>query len=217
MQAQRVLVALRAACAFVVGAPTLSLRAVRGAAVAMALALSLAAPSPARADVLEAPVILVAAPAMSDPLYETSVIVVTPLGGGGHVGFIVNRPSGFVLLDHRPGGQDLTVPIYIGGSLMPDVIVALVQGPIHPGGHSVPVLPGLYAANEADVLKRIIAERQPARFVAGMVAWRAGQLEAEIERGGWYVLEPDVRLLRKPPEALWEELVHRSERRRQAL
>ena len=217
MHAQLVLVALLAACAFVLGVPTLYLRSLRAAAVPMALALSLAALSPARAEVLEKPVILVAAPTMSDPLYESSVIVVMPLGGGQHVGFIVNRPSGFALVDHRPGGQDLKVPVYIGGPLNPDVLFALVQGPANPGGRSVPVLPGLYAANEPEVLKRIIAERQPARFMAGLVAWPAGELQAEIDLGGWYVLEPDVQLLRMPAEALWEELVRRCEQGRHTL
>jgi putative AlgH/UPF0301 family transcriptional regulator len=76
------------------------------------------------------------------------------------------------------------------------------------------LMPGLYAAFDGDTVDRII-ESQPerARFVAGLVAWRPGELREEIKRGLWYVLKPDAALvLRKPTDGLWEELVQRLER-----
>ena len=38
-------------------------------------------------------VVLVAKPALQDPLYGSSVLIVAPLGDAQHVGFIVNRPT----------------------------------------------------------------------------------------------------------------------------
>ena len=35
---------------------------------------------------------------------------------------------------------------------------------------------------------------------------------AEIDRGAWYVLEPDAALVMRPPEGLWEHLVRRAQR-----
>lgn len=74
-------------------------------------------------------------------------------------------------------------------------------------------LPDLFVAFDGATVDRIIeTEPERARFVAGLVAWRAGELREEIERGLWYVLEPDAALvLGKPAEGLWEELVRRSE------
>ena len=89
---------------------------------------------------------------------------------------------------------------------------AMVQRPESPGGHSLALMPGLYLAFDVAVLDRII-ETEPARarFVAGLVAWREGELAAEIEAGAWYVLKPDAALVMRDPDGLWEELVRRSQ------
>ena len=46
---------------------------------------------------LSKPVVLVAKPELRDELYGSTIIVVTPLGGDQHVGFIVNRSTGITL------------------------------------------------------------------------------------------------------------------------
>jgi putative transcriptional regulator len=58
-----------------------------------------------------------------------------------------------------------------------------------------------------------VIENEPthARFVAGLVAWRSGELQEEIKRGAWYVLAADAALVLRKPEGLWEELVRRAE------
>ena len=46
----------------------------------------------------------------------------------------------------------------------------------------------------------------------GTVVWNPGELEEELKRGAWYVLEPDPEVvLRRKTEGLWEELVHRAQ------
>lgn len=163
------------------------------------------------ADVdVDKPLILVAKPELRDPLYGTSVLVVRPLGGDQHVGFIVNRPTSFTL--------GTTAPIYLGGPVEPELIFALVQRKTNPGGKSIQIAPGLYAAYDGAVLDGIIKSKpQSARFIAGLVAWKPGELAAEIERGAWYVLEPDAALVMRNPEGLWEELVRRSQRIRNTI
>ena len=72
------------------------------------------------------------------------------------------------------------------------------------------VVPGLSSLPLLLLRREPRAWRGPftARFVAGLVVWRRGELRQEIERGAWYVLPPDAHLaLRKPSEGLWEELV----------
>jgi putative transcriptional regulator len=167
------------------------------------------------ADISEA-VILVAKPQFRDEMYASTILVVKALGEDQHVGFIVNRPTPFTLgglfPDHRPS-QKVIDPVYLGGPFSAQHLFALVRRPDSPGGNSLQLLPGLYVAFDGDTVDRII-ESQPeqARFVAGMVAWRPGELRAEIKRNFWYVLEPDAALaLRKPTDGLWEELVRRSE------
>jgi putative transcriptional regulator len=163
------------------------------------------------ADVdVDKPLVLVARPELRDPLYGAAVLVVRPVGGDEHVGFIVNRPTTFTL------GK--AIPVYLGGPVEPETIFALVQRNSTPGGHSIEIAPGLYAAHEGAVVGDIIkSEPQHARVMAGLVAWRTGELREEIERGAWYVLEPDAALVTREPEGLWEELVRRSQRIRDTI
>jgi putative AlgH/UPF0301 family transcriptional regulator len=98
------------------------------------------------------------------------------------------------------------------------LVFALVQRPDSPGGHAVALTPGLFAAFDAEEVERIIeSEPDRARFVAGLVAWRPGELSAEIDAGAWYVLGADAALVMRKPEGLWEELVRRSQRADNAI
>ena len=172
----------------------------------------------AQAADLSKGMILVAKPELQDALYGSSILVVAPVGGDQHVGFIVNRPTNVTLGDMFPQdgpSQKVVDPLYLGGPNNPAVIFALVQRAESPGGHSFQLMPGLYAAADADTVDSIIrSEPEHARFVAGLVIWQSGELREEIERGAWYVLAPDAQVaLRKPSEGLWEELVRRSKLR----
>src|SRR5260370_1139445 len=134
--------------------------------------------------------------------------------GDQHIGFIVNRPTeltlGKIFPDDGPS-QKVVDPVYLGGPVGTQVIFALVQRLDSPGGRSLEVMPGLYAATDAETVDSIIrTESNHARFVAGFVAWQPGELRLEIERGAWYVLSPDPALAPRKPEGLWEELVRRS-------
>jgi len=166
------------------------------------------------ADLAE-PLILVARPEVEAPMYKSTVLVVTPLGGDRHVGFIVNRPTGLTLAKVVPEyapAKKISDPVYQGGPELSSIIFALVQRVSSPGANAFEVIPGLYAVHDVDVLHRIIeSEPQRARFVAGLVTWRAGELRAEIDLGAWYVLEPDAALVMRPPEGLWEHLVRRAQ------
>lgn len=186
----------------------------RAALVAFLFAFSI--PLAGAAD-LDRPLVLVAKPDLRDQLYGTSVLVVAPLGGGQHVGFIVNRPTGVTLGALFPddaASQKVVDPVYLGGPVGLQNIFALVQRKQSPGGNSFEVMPGVYAAFESAVVDQIIqSDPQHARFVAGLVAWRPGELKAEIDLGAWLVLEPDAALVTRNPEGLWEDLIRRSQRR----
>jgi len=185
-------------------------------------ALLVAAAVAAHGQELSGSVILVAKPALKDAIYGSTVLIVTPLGADQHAGFIVNRPTdvslGQIFPDDGPS-QKITDPVYFGGPFGAQVIFALVERSTSPGGKSFEVVPGLYAAFDAETVDRIIvAESDRARFVHGLVVWQAGELQAEIDRGFWYVLAPDAHLaLQKPTQDLWENLVRASVLRRNSI
>jgi putative transcriptional regulator len=167
------------------------------------------------AEDLSQPLILVAKPQLRHPLYSSSILVVKPFGVRQHIGFIVNRPTDFTLgkifPDHGPS-QKVSDPIYLGGPVDAQAIFALVHRPDTPGGNSIEIMPGLFAVLDAATVDKII-ETDPghARFVAGLVVWRPGELEREIKQGAWFLHDADAKLAMREPKGLWEELVRKSD------
>jgi putative transcriptional regulator len=178
--------------------------------------------SPARPADLAESIVLVAKRQLQDKLYGSTILIARPIGADRHVGFILNKPTqmtlGKLFPSHGPS-QKVLDPVFLGGPVSPEVIFALVQGKDSPGGRSIRILDDLYLAIDSEVVDRVIEKQAAqARFFAGMVLWRPGELSEEVRRGLWYLVDPKADLvLRKQTENLWEELVARSERKANAI
>ena len=172
---------------------------------------------PAAAADLDGPVILVAKRQLQDRFYGATILVVRPIGQEQHIGFIVNRPSqvtlGQLFPQHAPS-RKVPEPVFVGGPINSESIFALVQTSKNPGGRSVRLSDNLFVVIDGKLVDDVI-EKNPshARFVAGLVAWRSGELDEEIKRGAWHVLTADSGLVLRRPEGLWEELVRAAELR----
>jgi putative transcriptional regulator len=182
----------------------------------LAAGVAIASAIPARAaEPAEEPVMLVARPALRDRLYGATILITKPLGNGGHMGFIVNKPTpvtlGKLFPDHAPS-QKVTDPVYLGGPVKTEVLFVLVQGRDSPGSGAMQLMPDLHLVVERALVDRIIeGGAGKARFFAGTVLWAPGELRSEIDKGFWYVHDADPGLmLRKSTNGLWEELVKRS-------
>jgi putative transcriptional regulator len=171
--------------------------------------------APAAAADISEPVILVAKRQLQDRFYGATILVARPLGGEQHIGFIVNRPTkvtlGQLFPQHGPS-QKVPEPVFVGGPINSESIFALVRTRKNPGGRSVKLLDDLFAVIDGNIVDNVIEnESSKARFVAGLVAWRTGELRDEIKRGAWFVLDADPALVLRKPEGLWEELVRNAE------
>jgi putative transcriptional regulator len=179
--------------------------------------LALCAPLAEATDLTQT-VLLVAKRELHDRLYGASILIAKPIGDARHVGFIMNKPTNMTLgklfPKHGPS-QKVIDPVYLGGPMGPEVIFAMVKDLKSPGGRSMQLANGVYLAYDSAVVDRIIeTEPQQARFFAGMVLWAPSELDEEVRRGLWYVLDPQPELfLRKTTDSLWEELVDRCERK----
>ena len=172
-------------------------------------------PLPAAAADISEPVVLVAKRQLKDRFYGATILVTRPLGGEQHIGFIVNRPTkvtlGQLFPQHAPS-QKVPDPVFVGGPINSESIFALVRTSKNPGGRSVKLLDDLFAVIDGNIVDNVIEnDAAKARFVAGLVAWRAGELRDEIKRGAWFVLDADPALVLRKPEGLWEELVRNAE------
>ena len=166
--------------------------------------------SAARAQDSGKPLLLVASPTLQGP-YQQTTLVAVPVDGR-YFGFILNRATDVKLSTLFPGhapSAKIAGPVYFGGPEMNDALFAVVPG--DPGEQSLQLFGDLYVTNRAAAIDRIIEQKpNDARYFAGFVGWMPGELENEIERGLWYVTEPDASLvLRRDTSGLWEELVKR--------
>ena len=155
--------------------------------------------------------LLVATAALNNSSYRRTVILSVPIDGDRHFGIIVNRPSKRTLAElfpeHAPSKQ-VTEPVFFGGPMSQRAIFALVRRAETPGRGALRVMDGLFLAITANTVDRII-EQMPrqARFYAGDVIWRPGELKDELGDGYWHVMDADPDLLfRKDTQALWDEL-----------
>jgi len=182
----------------------------------VALFCALLAPLAARAapDTTE-PLMLVAQPELASEIFGSSILFVRPLADGSHIGLIINRPSTAKLGDIFPEDEPskkVADPIFLGGPEGYNRVFALVDKRDTAGKGALQMMPGVFLVSESKDIDRVIAsDPEHARFFLGLVTWRPGQLDEELDRGFWYADKADAKLvLEKKTEGLWEELVRRS-------
>ncbi len=163
--------------------------------------------------------LLVATPMLGDPNFRrTVVLVVEHEPEQGTLGVVLNRPTkvpvGQVLEPWTELATDPSV-VFTGGPVSPTSALALAHVPgtdepvgWHPlEGPAVARLglidldapPGLLAAAIVSL-----------RVYTGYAGWSAGQLQAEIQEGAWYVLpaEPSDAFCAEPGQ-LWPAVLRR--------
>ncbi|HYL22988.1 MAG TPA: YqgE/AlgH family protein [Burkholderiales bacterium] len=156
--------------------------------------------------------LLVATDRLAGSPYEEIVLLVAPIEQGGHVGFIVNRPTKVKLQDlfpeHAPSRKVLS-PIYVGGPVLPEAVIALARKAPKGDGTVIALMPGLVAVLDRASVDRVI-ETTPneAHYFVGMVIWAPGELAGEIRDGAWRVRPASAdAVLAANPAALWQQLV----------
>jgi putative transcriptional regulator len=160
---------------------------------------------------LSRPVILVASDRLAGSPFEQAVILATPLPQGGHMGFVVNRPTGVKLESLFPGqasARNVVDQVYAGGPVLSSVVFAVTRKPPVDGSKAVPLMPGLVAVMDEETVDRII-ETTPndARYFVGLMVWAPGELDEEVGKGAWEVRPPSVEtVLPAHSTDLWKSL-----------
>jgi len=185
------------------------------------LLLVLAVPVAHAADPLANGVFLIAAPDLQDPNFRETVVLITlPEPGGGPLGVIVNRPTERTLAQIFPENAALKASpekLYAGGPVARTGLLFVFRASEAKPG-ALRVLDTLYLSGRVEILSDLLARERPAeglRIFAGYAGWAPGQLQAEIARGGWYVLPADPAYIFHPePARVWSELVGKAVSRR---
>ena len=162
--------------------------------------------------------LLIAKRTLLDPNFAKTVVLVTQTEAASTVGVIINRPSTLELsqlLSPEFPTQNYRRPVYFGGPVMRQALIAVYRSETVPAAAAFHVLKNIYLTMHPDNIKLLLATPEAQyRLYAGFSGWAPLQLQSEFMRDGWYILPADEAMVfRKSAEGLWEELVDRAERR----
>lgn len=165
----------------------------------------------ALADDASQSVTLVATEALEGTSFEQTVIVAAPLPDGGHLGFIINRPTDVKLATLFPddaSSRRVRAPVSYGGPILPSAVFAVTHKAPDADSDIVTLMPGLVAVLDAAGVDRILATTpNDARYFVGMIVWGPEELGAQVDGGAWDVRPTDPKLvLRAKSGRLWQEL-----------
>jgi putative transcriptional regulator len=164
-------------------------------------------------------VLLVAAPGHGGEAFAESVLLLKRHARGGTVGVVINRPTETRVDAIFPGGRapdTLAERVYAGGPSDPEQLVFLVRTRSHSPSNALHVFDRVFLAHDLELLKNILHHPVPLaglRVFRGHARWARGELEAEIARGAWYLVEADADgLFTDDPATLWQRLVQQIEK-----
>jgi len=154
--------------------------------------------------------LLVSSPALIDPNFRKTVVLIAHHDDEGAMGLVLSRPSdvpaveAVPLLGGMPGATD---PVFVGGPVQPEAFmvlaefddVALAAAPIIDG---LGFMPADAEPEELSILRL--------RLFAGYTGWSGGQLEEELAEDSWIVVDAETDdAFADDPDELWRTVVHR--------
>jgi len=142
--------------------------------------------------------LLVAMPGIGDPRFDHAVIMMCQHTPEQAMGLIVNKPKQALtlgdVLDHlgiAPREELGSRIVMDGGPVRPDRGYVLHSPDFAAADATQEVAPGISLTATRDVLEAMANETAPQRFVLalGCSGWGAGQLEDELRKNAWLVVD----------------------------
>jgi putative transcriptional regulator len=103
--------------------------------------------------------------------------------------------------------------LYIGGPVGMDEMFLLIRtsGQLEESLH---VFGNVYMSMSRNILQRMVEKGQGGedlRIYVGYAGWAPGQLEGEVSRGDWHVVDADAgTIFEREPSGIWPELIKRA-------
>ena len=164
--------------------------------------------------------LLVSVPTLHDPNFFRSVVFMIEHADEGAVGVVLNQPSETRLVDVLPewaAASALPAVAFVGGPVQPqDALIGLARftprgGAGEEGADAWQPLLGRIGivdlGRSPDEARGAI---EAVRVFAGYSGWGPGQLDRELEQGGWFVVDADPDdILTPDPASLWRVVLRR--------
>jgi putative transcriptional regulator len=158
--------------------------------------------------------LLVASPDLVDPNFRRTVVLVLTHDAEGAVGLVLNRPTDIAIGEALPRWVDVTAPpacLYVGGPVQPDAAIGLGFG----GTVGDDPLLGLMGAVDLDGEPDT---HRAVRVFIGYAGWGPGQLDSELARDDWLVVDAEIGdVSTAAPAALWRDVLRRQRGRASLL
>ena len=167
-------------------------------------------------DIETAGRLLVSSPAMSDLNFDRTVVLMLDHTDEGAIGVVLNRESPIELLDAVPQWAGLAADprvVFIGGPVSQGSVIALARADLPAAGPELTAVTS--STGVLDVSKDPADLTTPVdhiRIFSGYSGWGAGQLDAELRAGGWFVVDAaEADPFCTDPDRLWADVLKRSE------
>jgi putative transcriptional regulator len=155
--------------------------------------------------------LLIASPALEDPNFDRSVVLITEHGEEGAMGIVLNQPSESEVAAVIPELESIAgpEPIFVGGPVQPEALVVLGEFS-DPDKAAWIVVAGVGLVSAQTDLEELPDSVRRGRVYAGFSGWGPGQLEDEIDEEAWIVEAPlPGELFPEDPDTLWSDVLER--------
>ena len=164
---------------------------------------------------VRAGMLLVATPALLDPNFVDTVVLLLDVDENGALGVVLNRPSAVPVADVLADWGDVVAEpevLFHGGPVSTEgaLAVALLrtEDDVPVGFREVSGQLGLVDLDTP--IELLDGSLQGIRIFAGYAGWGAAQLDGEIAEGSWYVVPSQpLDVFRLDPSELWRDVLRR--------
>ncbi len=164
---------------------------------------------------VQAGMLLLATPALLDPNFSETVVLLLDADENGALGVVLNRPTGVPVGEVLRDWVDVVAEpevLFQGGPVSTEgaLAVALLRD-----GGDAPVgfraVHGPLGLVDLDTPVPLVEGTLAGlRIFAGYAGWGAEQLEGEIAEGSWYVVPAELAdAFRLDPDGLWRDVMRR--------
>ena len=158
--------------------------------------------------------LLIAAPGLQDPNFFKTVVLMVQHNEQGALGLVLNRPIEATI--EEVWSQVSEMPCNAEGALHQG---GPCPGPlmvVHTDGTAsdTQILDGIYFSTDKEGIELLVSQGEgPLKFFVNYSGWGPGQLETEIERGGWLVTPAAREQVFRADETLWDATLRLAGRR----
>ena len=158
--------------------------------------------------------LLVATPTLYDPNFLRTVVLVLEHSEDGALGVVLNRPSETAVGASLPEWESSAAEpgvVFVGGPVSPDAAIGLARaGSVDHADGWAPLFGPMGTIDLGRPPADVPVEVQSLRVFAGYAGWSPGQLDGEVDSGGWIALDaaPDD-VFTSDPGGLWASVLRR--------